>query len=88
MIKGYINSLVSKYFFVSALGEHVLEDETLNLYDVLRDKLEELTLAGNLPIFKGFYTEYVDDAENEINNRLDDHYVVRNYVRRNEMKTA
>jgi hypothetical protein len=86
MIKGLINNLVSKHFFVSTLGEHVLEDETLNLYDVLHDKLEELTLAGNLPIFTGFYTEYLDDDETY--NKLDDKFVIRNCVYRNKIKMA
>jgi len=86
MIKGLINNLVSKHFFVSALGEHVLEDETRNFYDVLHDKLEELTLSGNLPIFNGYYTEYLDDDETY--NKLDDKFVIRNCVYRNEMKMA
>ena len=86
MIKGYINSLVSNHLFVSELGEQVLEDESLDFYDVLHDKLEELSLAGNLPIFKGFYTEYLDD--DEIDDKLDDKFVVRNCLYRNEMKIA
>jgi len=86
MLKGLINSLVSNHFFVSELGEHVLEDETLNFYDVLHDKLEELTQAGHLPIYKGFYTEYLDD--DEIDNKLDDKFVIRNCVYLNEKKMA
>jgi len=88
MIKGYINSLVEKYFFDRVSGEYVLEGETPNFYDVLLDKLEELTQAGKLPIFNGFYTEYLDDAENAVYDKLDDKYVIRNYVYRNEMEMA
>jgi hypothetical protein len=86
MLKGLINNLVSDHLFVSELGEHVLEDETLNFYDVLHDKLEELTLAGNLPIFKGYYTEYLDDDETY--DKLDDKHVIRNCVYRNELEMA
>ena len=88
MIKGYINAIVSKNYLHYALEKHFHEDDTLNFYDVLHDKLEDLTLAGNLPIFTGFYTEYLDDAENEIDHKLDDNLVIRNYVYRNEMKEA
>ena len=86
MIKGLINSLVADHLFVRELGEQVLEDESLDFYDVLHDKLEELSLAGNLPIFKGFYTEYLDD--DEIDNNLDDKFAVRNCVYQNKMKMA
>ena len=86
MIKGLINSLVADHLFVSELGEQVLEDESLDFYDVLHGKLEELSLAGNLPIFTGFYTEILDN--DEMNNKLDDKYVVRNCLYRNEMKIA
>jgi len=86
MIKGLINSLVSDHLFVSELGKHDLEDESLDFYDVLHDKLEELTLAGNLPIFKGFYTEYLD--EDESYDKRDDKYVIRNCVYLNERKMA
>jgi hypothetical protein len=86
MIKGLINSLVSGHLFVSELGEQVLEDESLDFYDVLHDKLEELSLAGNLPIFKGFYTEYLDDHEPY--DKCDDKHVVRNCICLNEKKMA
>jgi hypothetical protein len=77
MIKGYINSVVSKHLYGWALGEHLYDVEPLDFYNVLNDKLEELTRAGNLPIFPGFYTEYL--GENETYNRLDDKFVIRNY---------
>jgi len=86
MIKGLINSLVSGHLFVSELGEQLLEDESLDFYDVLHDKLEELSLAGNLPIFKGFYTEYLDD--DEAYDKRDDKYAIRNCVCRDKMKMA
>jgi len=86
MIKGLINSLVADHLFVRELGEQVLEDESLDFYDVLHDKLDELVQAGNLPIFKGYYTEYLDD--DEIDNKLDDKFVVRNCLYRNEIKIA
>jgi len=60
MMKGYINSIVSKYLGI-ALEEHFTEAETF--YEVLHDKLENLTLAGNLPRFTGFYSEYLDNSE-------------------------
>jgi hypothetical protein len=81
MIKGLINSLVSDHLFVSELGE-----QTHEIYDVLHDKFEELDLAGNLPMFKGFYTEYLDDDETY--DKLDDKYVIRNCIYRNEINIA
>jgi len=55
MMKGYINSIVSKHLGI-ALEDHFTEDETF--YEVLHDKLENLTLEGNPPRFIGFYSEY------------------------------
>ena len=86
MIKGLINSLVSGHLFVSELGEQLHEDESLDFYDVLHDKLEELSQAGHLPVFKGFYTENLDN--DEIDNKLDDKFVLRNCLCRNDMKIA
>ena len=77
MIKGYINSVVSKHFYCWALGEYIHDVETLDFYNVLNDKLEDLTRAGNLPIFTGFYTEY--SGKNETYNKLDDKFVIQNY---------
>ena len=78
MIKGYINSVMSKHFYGWAFGEHIHDAETHNYYNVLNDKLEDLTQEGNLPIFSGFYTEYLD--EHEKHNKLDNKLVIQNYL--------
>jgi hypothetical protein len=75
MIKGYINCILSKHFMGCALEEHFTEGETF--YDVLYDKLGNLALTDNLPIYTGFYTEYLD--KNEIPHTHDDKFVIRNY---------
>ncbi len=81
MVKGYINCIVSKHFYGWALGGHIHEDETHNFYNVLNNKLEDLALAGNLPVFTGYYTEYLD--ENETHNKLDYKFILKNYLNRN-----
>lgn len=80
MITGYINSIVSKHFYGTDLENHIFGDETHNYYDGLNDKLEVLSQAGNLPIFTGFYTEYLDSAENGMTSHLDNRYVLQNYL--------
>ena len=62
MITAYINSLVSKHYYDWELWESVPKDKTSNCYDELNDKLEALTRDGKLPIFNGFYTEYLGNA--------------------------
>ena len=76
MITGYINSIVSKHFYNGTSETHLPEDDTF--YDVLNDKLEDLNRAGNLPIFTGFYTEYLDDAKN--GTELDNKFVLQNFL--------
>lgn len=83
MIKGFINSLVSKHDFDWELWEHVPEDKTNKCYDVLNDKLEALKRDGNLTIFNGFYTEYLDGSENVASNKQDDKYVIKNCLYQN-----
>jgi len=75
MIKGYINSILSKHFMGCALEEHFNDDE--KFYEVLNDKLGNTTLMDNLPIFTGYYTESLD--VNEMHDPNDDKFVVRNH---------
>ena len=52
-----------------------------NFYNVLNDKLEALNRDGNLPIFNGFYTEYLD--ENETHNKPDYKFILKNNLNQN-----